>query len=108
MLVSPLNVNGCHTASELRPAYGLQDAPAACLTSRPVDSAEQCGGRGLSWTGWVRHIDLALYCASGSAEAVGLAGICKVHSMTCTVLGDYLKAKLCLHCTCNGLSGNGQ
>ena len=91
MLVCPLAVNCCHAASGLRPAYGLQDAPAACLTSRPVDFAERRGGRGLSRKGWVRHMDLTSYCASGSAEDVGLAGICILHSITCTVMGAYLK-----------------
>ena len=111
MLVCPLALSCSHAASGLRPAYGLQDAPAACLASRPVDSAEGCGGRELSWEGWVRHIDLAVNCGSGSAGAVGLAGICIVsqHHLHCDgcLPGKKEKSKQCLHCTCNGLSGNG-
>ena len=106
MLVCVLALCCRHAASGSRPAHGLQDAPAACLTSRAVDSAEGRGGRGLPRKGWVRHTDRSVDCASGCADAVGLAGICVIsqHHLHCD--GRLPESRQCLHCTCNGLSGN--
>ena len=45
MLGCPPALSCCHAASGLRSAHGLQDASAACIAPRPVDSAEGRGGR---------------------------------------------------------------